>query len=180
MILHRHQMRERIAHLLAKFTAQEKPGTEAPPSNLKLLKSRTLMNQKGSESSSAPPVGPPARGGASVQEWLHWLEAIHPPTEIDLGLDRVLVVLRRLFPRKPQARIITVAGTNGKGTTVTALESILLAAGRSTGGAYMSPPICFAITSGFGLVARKFPMRPGDRLRAGGGGSPRGGDSDLF
>ena len=94
-----------------------------------------LMNQKGSESSSAP-VGPPARG-ASVQEWLHWLEAIHP-TEIDLGLDRVLVVLRRLFPRKPQARIITVAGTNGKGTTVTALESILLAAGRSTG-AYMSP-----------------------------------------
>ncbi|WP_396623286.1 bifunctional tetrahydrofolate synthase/dihydrofolate synthase [Marinobacter sp. W-8] len=93
------------------------------------------MNQKGTESSSAP-VGPPALG-ASVQEWLHWLEAIHP-TEIDLGLDRVLVVLRRLFPRKPQARIITVAGTNGKGTTVTALESILLAAGRSTG-AYMSP-----------------------------------------
>ncbi|ERS81560.1 folylpolyglutamate synthase [Marinobacter sp. EVN1] len=93
------------------------------------------MNQKDSESIPAP-VGPPAPG-ATVEEWLHWLEAIHP-TEIDLGLDRVLVVLRRLFPRKPQARIITVAGTNGKGTTVTALESILLAAGRSTG-AYMSP-----------------------------------------
>jgi acetyl-CoA carboxylase carboxyl transferase subunit beta len=30
MILHRHQMRERIAHVLAKFTGQEKPGTEAP------------------------------------------------------------------------------------------------------------------------------------------------------
>ncbi|WP_226610822.1 bifunctional tetrahydrofolate synthase/dihydrofolate synthase [Marinobacter nauticus] len=93
------------------------------------------MNQKGRESTPAP-VGPSAHG-ASVDEWLRWLEAIHP-TEIDLGLDRVLMVLRRLFPRKPQARIITVAGTNGKGTTVTALESILLAAGRSTG-AYMSP-----------------------------------------
>jgi acetyl-CoA carboxylase carboxyl transferase subunit beta len=30
MILHRHQMRERVAHVLAKFTGQEKPGTEAP------------------------------------------------------------------------------------------------------------------------------------------------------
>lgn len=30
MILHRHHLRERIAHLLAKFTGQEKPGTEEP------------------------------------------------------------------------------------------------------------------------------------------------------
>lgn len=30
MILHRHQMRERIAHVLAKFTGQERPGTEEP------------------------------------------------------------------------------------------------------------------------------------------------------
>ncbi|WP_336366593.1 acetyl-CoA carboxylase, carboxyltransferase subunit beta [Marinobacter sp. C2H3] len=30
MIVHRHQMRERVAHLLAKFTGQDKPGTEAP------------------------------------------------------------------------------------------------------------------------------------------------------
>ncbi|QBM17122.1 dihydrofolate synthase/folylpolyglutamate synthase [Marinobacter sp. JH2] len=75
--------------------------------------------------------------GASVKEWLQWLEAIHP-TEIDMGLDRVLVVLRRLFPKKPSARIITVAGTNGKGSTVATLERQLLAAGRSTG-AYTSP-----------------------------------------
>ncbi|MEP3591249.1 MAG: bifunctional tetrahydrofolate synthase/dihydrofolate synthase [Marinobacter sp.] len=77
------------------------------------------------------------KGGASVNEWLQWLEAIHP-TEIDMGLDRVLVVLRRLFPRKPNARIITVAGTNGKGSTVATLERQLLAAGRTTG-AYTSP-----------------------------------------
>jgi len=94
------------------------------------------MNLKGSESGEVPASCPPA-AGASVNEWLHWLEAIHP-TEIELGLDRVLVVLRRLFPRQPDARIITVAGTNGKGTTVATLERILLAAGRSTG-AYTSP-----------------------------------------
>ncbi|MDX5327796.1 MAG: bifunctional tetrahydrofolate synthase/dihydrofolate synthase [Marinobacter sp.] len=88
-------------------------------------------------STDARPVPVPPGAGASVEKWLQYLEAIHP-TEIDLGLDRVLVVLRRLFPRKPAARIITVAGTNGKGTTVTALESLLRAAGRTTG-AYTSP-----------------------------------------
>ena len=81
------------------------------------------------------PVAPGA--GAAVADWLSYLEAIHPK-EIDLGLDRVLIVLRRLFRRKPQARIITVAGTNGKGSCVAALEALLRAAGRSTG-AYTSP-----------------------------------------
>ena len=93
------------------------------------------MNPPGTDPSPAPASSPGA--GASVQDWLNWLEAIHP-AEIDLGLDRVLVVLRRLFPRKPNARIITVAGTNGKGTTVATLEKLLLAAGRTTG-AYTSP-----------------------------------------
>ncbi len=81
------------------------------------------------------PASPGA--GATVDHWLQWLESIHP-TEIDLGLDRVLVVLRRLFPRKPAARIITVAGTNGKGTTVATIDTLLRTAGRSTG-AYTSP-----------------------------------------
>ncbi|GGC72215.1 bifunctional tetrahydrofolate synthase/dihydrofolate synthase [Marinobacter halophilus] len=81
------------------------------------------------------PASPEA--GASVDQWLQWLEAIHP-TEIDLGLDRVLVVLRRLFPRKPAARIITIAGTNGKGTAVATVDRLLRTAGRSTG-AYTSP-----------------------------------------
>ncbi|MGC8119020.1 bifunctional tetrahydrofolate synthase/dihydrofolate synthase [Marinobacter sp. VGCF2001] len=93
------------------------------------------MNQQGTDG-PATPAGPPV-SGASVEQWLGWLEAIHP-TDIDLGLDRVLVVLRRLFPRRPDARIVTVAGTNGKGTTVTALESILLKSGRAVG-AYTSP-----------------------------------------
>lgn len=79
----------------------------------------------------------PPGAGATVDQWLTYLEAIHP-TEIDLGLDRVLVVLRRLFRRKPQARIITVAGTNGKGSAVSAVEALLRSAGRCTG-AYTSP-----------------------------------------
>lgn len=82
-----------------------------------------------------PPVAPEA--GATVDRWLSFLEQLHP-TEIDLGLDRVLVVLRRLFPLKPRGRIITVAGTNGKGSTVAALEALLRASGRTTG-AYTSP-----------------------------------------
>lgn len=72
-----------------------------------------------------------------VSCWLEYLESIHP-VGIDLGLDRVLLVLRRLFPSPPAARIVTVAGTNGKGSTVAALEALLRAAGRTTG-AYTSP-----------------------------------------
>src|SRR5690554_3899846 len=84
---------------------------------------------------SQPPKAPGA--GATLDNWLFWLESIHP-TEIDLGLDRVLVVLRRLFRNKPKARVITVAGTNGKGSTVATLEALLKARGRRTG-AYTSP-----------------------------------------
>ncbi|MGO3296177.1 MAG: bifunctional tetrahydrofolate synthase/dihydrofolate synthase [Marinobacter sp.] len=79
---------------------------------------------------SQPPQAPGA--GATLDEWLSWLESIHP-TEIDLGLDRVLVVLRRLFRHKPAARVITIGGTNGKGSTVGTLETLLQAAGRRTG-----------------------------------------------
>ncbi len=75
--------------------------------------------------------------GATLEQWLGYLESIHP-SEIDLGLDRVLLVLRRLFRRNPLARIITVGGTNGKGSAVAAIEKLLMRAGRSTG-AYTSP-----------------------------------------
>lgn len=75
--------------------------------------------------------------GASLDAWLAYLESIHP-TEIDLGLDRVLTVLRRLFRQRPKARIVTIGGTNGKGSTLACLEALLLASGRSVG-AYTSP-----------------------------------------
>lgn len=88
-----------------------------------------------SNTSGQSPAAPGT--GATVSRWLSYLEAIHP-TEIDLGLDRVLIVMRRLFPRKPVARIITIGGTNGKGSAVASLEALLQAAGRTTG-AYTSP-----------------------------------------
>jgi dihydrofolate synthase/folylpolyglutamate synthase len=91
----------------------------------------------------SPTNDPPARlrsapgEGASLAEWLTYLESIHP-TDIDLGLDRVLLVYRRLFRRNPRARIVTVGGTNGKGSAVVALEHLLGRAGRRTG-TYTSP-----------------------------------------
>ncbi|MDC0661868.1 bifunctional tetrahydrofolate synthase/dihydrofolate synthase [Marinobacter sp. SS21] len=81
------------------------------------------------------PVAPGA--GGSLESWLSYLEAIHP-SEIDLGLDRVLTVFRRLFRRPPKGRIVTVAGTNGKGSTVACLAQILRQAGRHVG-TYTSP-----------------------------------------
>lgn len=90
-----------------------------------------LSNNRSTQSPASPGAG------ATVDQWLTYLEAIHP-TEIDLGLDRVLVVLRRLFRKKPGARIVTVAGTNGKGSAVAAADALLRACGRKTG-AYTSP-----------------------------------------
>ena len=75
--------------------------------------------------------------GASLQDWLTYLESIHP-VEIELGLERVLLVMRRLLPAGVRSRVVTVGGTNGKGSTVAALEALLLRAGRSVG-CYTSP-----------------------------------------
>lgn len=87
------------------------------------------------DSGARPPSVPGTE--ATLDQWLGYLESIHP-SEIDLGLDRVVLVLRRLFRRNPSARIITIGGTNGKGSAVAALEKLLLRAGRSVG-AYTSP-----------------------------------------
>ena len=65
------------------------------------------------------------------------METLHP-REIELGLERVRVVSRRLDLDHPGFCIITVAGTNGKGSTVAMLEAILHAAGYVVG-SYSSP-----------------------------------------
>lgn len=74
---------------------------------------------------------------SSLADWLGWLETSHP-TEIELGLARVREVAARLQLLTPAARTITVAGTNGKGSCVTACASLLQAAGFSVG-VYTSP-----------------------------------------
>ena len=61
----------------------------------------------------------------SLNEWLCYLETIHN-TEIDLGLSRISQVAKRLNINFSFARVITVAGTNGKGTTCAFLENALL------------------------------------------------------
>ncbi|WP_051206250.1 bifunctional tetrahydrofolate synthase/dihydrofolate synthase [Oceanospirillum maris] len=74
---------------------------------------------------------------ASLSEWLGYLEALHP-SEIDLGLDRLRQVAECLQVTTLPCKVITVAGTNGKGSTVALLESVLRRAGYRTG-CYTSP-----------------------------------------
>jgi len=61
----------------------------------------------------------------NLNEWLCYLETIHN-TEIDLGLSRISQVAKRLHIDFSFTRVITVAGTNGKGTTCAFLENALL------------------------------------------------------
>jgi dihydrofolate synthase/folylpolyglutamate synthase len=68
----------------------------------------------------------------TLAEWLALQESVHPKT-IDMGLERVASVARTLGVDKPNCPVITVAGTNGKGSTVAHLEAFLRAAGASTG-----------------------------------------------
>lgn len=76
---------------------------------------------------------------STLDDWLARLEAAHP-VGIDLGLERVAEVARRmeLLTRPIATRVITVAGTNGKGSTVALLEALALAHGLTTA-TYTSP-----------------------------------------
>ena len=70
--------------------------------------------------------------------WLAWQETLHP-VEMDLGLSRVRLVYEALgCGGAPAFPIVTVAGTNGKGSTVAFTQSLLTAAGVRTG-TYTSP-----------------------------------------
>lgn len=87
-----------------------------------------------------------------LEDWLQWLESLHPKA-IDLGLERVFRVASKLELLLPPSsishqysgalaitgsKVITVAGTNGKGSCVAALEACLLQGGQQTG-SYTSP-----------------------------------------
>lgn len=73
----------------------------------------------------------------SLEDWLSWQEQLHPRA-IDLGLERVRAVGQALDLLKPQAAVLTVAGTNGKGASVAYAAAILQAAGYRVG-TYTSP-----------------------------------------
>ncbi len=72
----------------------------------------------------------------TLNDWLEHCEQLHPKN-IDMGLERVRTVADRMQIRF-DCPVITVAGTNGKGSTCAMLESILLQAGYRTG-VYTSP-----------------------------------------
>lgn len=72
-----------------------------------------------------------------LNDWLNNLESRHTQ-EIQLGLTRILEVAQNLNVLNPGCKIVTVAGTNGKGSTVTALETIYHTAGYRVG-SYTSP-----------------------------------------
>ena len=59
----------------------------------------------------------------TLDDWLKWQESLHTK-EIDLGLDRIKKVYQRLFPKGVPFKVISVAGTNGKGSTIAFIASI--------------------------------------------------------
>ena len=73
----------------------------------------------------------------TLGEWLAYLEQLHP-SAIDMGLERSQQVASRMGLGQPAPRVITVTGTNGKGSTCAFVASLLRAQGLSVG-VYNSP-----------------------------------------
>ena len=60
----------------------------------------------------------------NLKDWLDWQQTLHPKN-IDFKLERIKSVYKKLNIQKIAKKVIIVAGTNGKGSTVAILESIL-------------------------------------------------------
>ncbi|MGE8177091.1 bifunctional tetrahydrofolate synthase/dihydrofolate synthase [Pseudomonas fluorescens] len=73
----------------------------------------------------------------TLGDWLAYLEQLHP-SAIDMGLARSQEVASRMGLGKPAPRVITVTGTNGKGSTCAFVASLLRAQGLTVG-VYSSP-----------------------------------------
>ena len=73
----------------------------------------------------------------TLGEWLAYLEQLHP-SAIDMGLERSQEVANRMGLGKPAPRVVTVTGTNGKGSTCAFVASLLQAQGLKVG-VYSSP-----------------------------------------
>jgi len=72
-----------------------------------------------------------------LAQWLQKIEAFHP-SDIELGLDRIQLLANRLDLLELKPKIITVGGTNGKGSCVAMLESLAVQSGLKVG-CYTSP-----------------------------------------
>lgn len=93
----------------------------------------TTTNRSGSDDSAH------ARHAWDLPHWLNYLTQLHPKG-IAMGLERTRAVAERLSLPKPAKTVITVAGTNGKGSTVAFLQALLMATGLRIG-CYTSPHV---------------------------------------
>lgn len=75
----------------------------------------------------------------NLPAWLAHIATVHPRA-MELGLERVRTVAENMGLARPAPFVFTIAGTNGKGSTLAAIEAILLGSGLRTG-SYMSPHI---------------------------------------
>jgi dihydrofolate synthase/folylpolyglutamate synthase len=71
----------------------------------------------------------------SLERWLDYIGSQHPQ-DMELGLDRVAAVARLLEADQPAPLVVTVAGTNGKGSTTMALEALLIDSGLTVGSTF--------------------------------------------
>lgn len=73
----------------------------------------------------------------TLEQWLAWLEQLHP-SEIEMGLQRIRDVADRLGLVRPAPKVVTVTGTNGKGSTCAFIAALCQAQGLRVG-VYSSP-----------------------------------------
>ena len=73
-----------------------------------------------------------------LDEWLRHAARLHP-SDIDLGLERIAEVIGKLDLKPPPGRVVTVAGTNGKGSTAALIDAALRLRGGLRTALYLSP-----------------------------------------
>ncbi|MGH8427961.1 MAG: bifunctional folylpolyglutamate synthase/dihydrofolate synthase [Gammaproteobacteria bacterium] len=99
---------------------------------------------------------------AALAAWLDRLEK-RDPTRIEPGLERIATVLGRMRLCPPPFPVLTVGGTNGKGSVVTYLAAFLAAEGRGGVGAYTSPHLGHYRER---IAMDGHPVEPGELVRA--------------
>jgi dihydrofolate synthase/folylpolyglutamate synthase len=67
----------------------------------------------------------------NLHDWLRWQDGLHP-SKIELGLDRVQRVWSRLGPKDLPFPVLSIAGTNGKGSCAAMLDAVYSAGGYRT------------------------------------------------
>lgn len=118
--------------ILPALVTGARPKRQQPVVSIQLIPTKKIPPTVNTQQHTMP--APEAR---SLAQWLQYLESIHP-TAIDMGLERVTSVASALGLSFSNSTVITVAGTNGKGTTCKFLEQAMLLQGKTVA-VYSSP-----------------------------------------